>query len=162
ITQNPVSQTRECSSQNATFTVTAAGSAPLSYQWRHGGSPITDATNSSLTILNATFADAGNYDVLVSSPYGSATSSVAVLTIQDTTPPSITAPADITVNNDYGVCGATVTYTAPVGTDICGGASTVQIAGLESGSVFPVGKTTNTFRVTDGVGLTAVCSFVVT
>ncbi|MBL0129941.1 MAG: HYR domain-containing protein [Chitinophagaceae bacterium] len=37
-----------------------------------------------------------------------------------------------------------------------------QIAGLPSGSVFPVGVTTNTFRVTDAVGLTAQCSFTVT
>src|ERR1051325_4333245 len=66
------------------------------------------------------------------------------------------------IYNDASVCGATVTYTAPVGADICGGATTTQIAGLASGSFFPVGKTTNTFRVTDGVGLTAECSFVVT
>ncbi len=38
----------------------------------------------------------------------------------------------------------------------------VQTAGLVSGSVFPVGTTTNTFLVTDGAGLTATCSFDVT
>ena len=40
--------------------------------------------------------------------------------------------------------------------------SIVQIAGLPSGSVFPVGVTTNTFRVTDVGGNTASCSFTVT
>jgi hypothetical protein len=40
--------------------------------------------------------------------------------------------------------------------------SLTQIAGLPSGSVFPVGVTTNTFRVTDAVGNTATCSFTVT
>ncbi|HNB33923.1 MAG TPA: HYR domain-containing protein, partial [Bacteroidia bacterium] len=43
------------------------------------------------------------------------------------------------------------------------GAMTVtQTAGLPSGSVFPVGTTTNTFQTTDGVGLTSTCSFTVT
>ena len=38
----------------------------------------------------------------------------------------------------------------------------VQTAGLASGSVFPVGTTTNTYVVTDGSGNTATCSFDVT
>jgi hypothetical protein len=40
--------------------------------------------------------------------------------------------------------------------------SITQIAGIASGGVFPVGVTTNTFRVTDGAGLTATCSMTVT
>ncbi|HMK26550.1 MAG TPA: HYR domain-containing protein, partial [Chitinophagaceae bacterium] len=40
--------------------------------------------------------------------------------------------------------------------------SITQIAGLPSGSAFPVGVTTNTFRVTDVAGNTATCSFTVT
>ncbi|MCX6301405.1 MAG: HYR domain-containing protein, partial [Bacteroidia bacterium] len=80
----------------------------------------------------------------------------------DNTPPVITCPADIVVNNTSGTCSAVVTYTAPVGTDNCPGATTVQIAGLASGSTFPVGTTVNTFRVTDGYGNTAQCSFNVT
>jgi hypothetical protein len=38
----------------------------------------------------------------------------------------------------------------------------VQIAGLASGSLFPVGVTTNTFRATDAAGNTSTCSFTVT
>ena len=38
-------------------------------------------------------------------------------------------------------------------------ATTTQIAGLASGSTFPVGTTTNTFEATDGNGNTATCSF---
>lgn len=37
--------------------------------------------------------------------------------------------------------------------------TTTQIAGLPSGSEFPVGTTTNTFKVEDGNGNTAICSF---
>jgi protocatechuate 3,4-dioxygenase beta subunit len=40
--------------------------------------------------------------------------------------------------------------------------SLVQVEGLPSGSVFPVGTTTNTFVVTDAAGNTATCSFDVT
>ncbi|MFN8394957.1 MAG: HYR domain-containing protein [Bacteroidia bacterium] len=39
---------------------------------------------------------------------------------------------------------------------------TIQTAGLASGAAFPVGTTTNTFRVTDAAGNTATCSFTVT
>ena len=73
-------------------------------------------------------------------------------------------PADITVNNDPGQCGAVVNYVAPVGTDNCPGATTTQIAGLPSGSLFPVGTTVNTFQVTDTATPPNVttCSFNVT
>ena len=84
------------------------------------------------------------------------------ITVNDTEDPAITCPADITTSNDTGDCSAVVTYTTPVGTDNCTGATTTQTAGLPSGSAFPVGTTTNTFVVTDGAGLTATCSFDVT
>ncbi len=38
----------------------------------------------------------------------------------------------------------------------------IQTSGLPSGSLFPVGTTTNTFEVTDAAGLKATCSFTVT
>ena len=82
--------------------------------------------------------------------------------VNDTEDPTISCPADIVVSNDPGVCGAIVTYTAPVGMDNCPGATTVQTSGLASGSEFPVGTTTNTFVVTDASGNTATCSFNVT
>ena len=53
-------------------------------------------------------------------------------------------------------------YTAPVGVDACGGSSTVQIAGLPSGSGFPVGATTNSFFTRDVANNDSTCSFVVT
>ncbi|WP_411032430.1 HYR domain-containing protein, partial [Spongiimicrobium sp. 3-5] len=84
------------------------------------------------------------------------------ITVDDTTDPVINCPADITQNVDAGLSTAVVTYTAPVGTDNCGIANTVQIAGLVSGSAFPVGTTTNTFEVTDDAGNTMTCSFDVT
>ncbi|HEY3104423.1 MAG TPA: HYR domain-containing protein [Pyrinomonadaceae bacterium] len=84
------------------------------------------------------------------------------VTVNDTEAPTISCPANITKNNDPGVCGAVVTYTAPVGSDNCPGATTAQTAGLPSGSTFPVGTTTNTFEVTDSSGNKTSCSFTVT
>ncbi len=50
----------------------------------------------------------------------------------------------------------TITYTG------AGSATTTQLAGLASGASFPVGATTNTFSVSDGLGNSASCSFSVT
>ncbi|WP_371815810.1 HYR domain-containing protein, partial [Flagellimonas sp. 389] len=84
------------------------------------------------------------------------------VTVVDSEAPVINCPSDIVQDTDAGVCEAVVTYTVPVGTDNNPGAVTVQIAGLPSGSTFPIGTTTNTFEVTDSSGLTATCSFDVT
>jgi uncharacterized repeat protein (TIGR01451 family) len=84
------------------------------------------------------------------------------VTVNDTEAPTISCPASITKGNDPGVCGAVVTYTTPVGSDNCPGATTAQTAGLPSGSTFPVGTTTNTFEVTDASGNKTSCSFTVT
>ena len=57
-------------------------------------------------------------------------------------------------------CGATVAYASPVGSDNCSYIIT-QTEGLPSGSLFPVGVTTNSFEIEDGSGATANCSFTV-
>jgi hypothetical protein len=76
---------------SVTFNVVAAGSAPLTYQWFKGSSPIPDATNASYTIPNVRASDAGNYYAVVSNPLPSSTTSrTAVLTVRaDTTPPIV-------------------------------------------------------------------------
>ena len=83
------------------------------------------------------------------------------VTVNDTELPTITCNAPVVVNNDLGVCGAVVTYSNS-STDNCPGQIITQTAGLASGSVFPIGTTTNTFVVTDASGNTATCSFTVT
>jgi len=80
ITSNPESQTVIAGSMLA-LNVAAAGSAPLSYQWRVAASALAGATNSSLVISPVQPGDAGTYDVIVSNPGGSATSATAVVTV---------------------------------------------------------------------------------
>jgi hypothetical protein len=93
---------------------------------------------------------------------GNHSSCVQTVTVVDNEPPVISCAADIVADFDPAVNGAVVTYTAPVGTDNCAGATTAQTAGLASGATFPLGTTTNTFTVTDAAGHTASCSFKVT
>ena len=90
----------------------------------------------------------------------SATCSFTV-TVNDTEAPVINCSADIVAANDPGACGAAVVYNV-TSSDNCSGQTVEQTAGLESGSVFPVGTTTNTFVVTDDAGNTATCSFTIT
>jgi hypothetical protein len=66
----------------ATFTVVAAGTAPLSYQWWRNGSTIPGATSASYTLNPTAVADNGStFLVVVSNSAGDATSSVATLTV---------------------------------------------------------------------------------
>jgi hypothetical protein len=68
--------------QTATLLVVANGALPLSYQWRFAGTNLTGATQSSLVLPNVQLAQAGDYSVVVANSLGSATSAVAVLTVQ--------------------------------------------------------------------------------
>ncbi len=95
--------------------------------------------------------------------YSRALTPAEVLSLFNTCPVNVNnCPANITVNNAPGTCGAVVTYTTPVGVDNCPGVVTMQTAGLPSGSTFPVGTTTNNFRATDASGNIANCTFNVT
>jgi pectate lyase len=65
----------------ATFTVIAAGDAPLSYQWHFNSAPISNATNATYAISSALTNNAGNYFVTVTNNFGAVTSSIVTLTV---------------------------------------------------------------------------------
>ena len=67
--------------QAATFSLTASGTAPLSYQWRFNSAAIANATSSSYTIAAALTNNAGSYTAIVTNNVGSVTSLVANLTV---------------------------------------------------------------------------------
>ena len=93
---------------------------------------------------------------------GNSSTCTQVITVVDTTAPAIVCPVNITVNNDPGMCEAVVNFSLPTGTDGCGTVTISQTAGFSSGSLFPVGTTTNAFIVTDECGLVTGCTFDVT
>lgn len=68
----------------------ASGAPTLAYQWRRDGADIPGATFASYTNASAVAGDSGNYDVVVANSFGSATSLVAQVTIQNITAPVIT------------------------------------------------------------------------
>ncbi len=73
--------------QDVTLSVVAAGTAPLSYQWRTNAVNLSDGGNvwgvhtPTLTLTNVQLSNAGNYTVVVTNQYGSATSDTALLTV---------------------------------------------------------------------------------
>jgi len=67
--------------QSIGFTVTAEGTAPLSYQWFFKGSAILGATNSGLAIINSDYSNVGSYAVIITNVAGSKTSSIVTLTL---------------------------------------------------------------------------------
>jgi uncharacterized delta-60 repeat protein len=66
----------------------AVGSVPLQYQWRKGGVLVREGGNIAgamtplLLLANAQDSDAGAYDLVVTNPYGSVTSSVANVVVR--------------------------------------------------------------------------------
>jgi len=82
------------------------------------------------------------------------------VTVNDTEDPNITCPANITVSNDAGMCGAVVTYTTPTPMDNCTGVSVSCVPA--SGTFFAVGTTTVNCTATDMAGNTTTCMFDVT
>jgi GH25 family lysozyme M1 (1,4-beta-N-acetylmuramidase) len=67
--------------QDATFTVTAAGPPPMSYQWLFDGNPLAGTTNSSCILTAVRGVNAGSYSVVVSNGYGSVVSTNAALSV---------------------------------------------------------------------------------
>jgi hypothetical protein len=71
----------------ATYSVTASGAGPFSYQWQLNGANLPNATNISgstnatLVFSPATIYDSGSYTVVITDPYGSVTSSIVKLTV---------------------------------------------------------------------------------
>jgi len=84
ITTQPANET-VTSGQTATFSVTASGTAPLTYQWAKNGAAISGATAASYTTPATTSADNGSqFVVTVSNSAGSVKSTAATLTVTST------------------------------------------------------------------------------
>jgi hypothetical protein len=81
ISGQPQSQTMN-KGEDVTFTVAATGATPLSYQWLvDEENPLAGATGFSLLLTNVQATNNGLYSVVVSNPYGTATSAVATLNV---------------------------------------------------------------------------------
>ena len=86
--------------------------------------------------------------------------SLSEMTTVNNAPPTVTCPANITVNNTAGQCSAVVSF-SPTASDEPGCFVSIPCV-PPSGSTFPVGTTSVTCTATDAAGQTANCSFSVT
>ncbi len=115
IANQPISQTVNAGS-SATFTVTAAGSGPYTYQWLLNGTAIPGATASSYTTPPVDSTYNGNlYSVTISNGNGSSiTSSSATLIVNTQTTPSAPTIASQPSSQTVTV-GNTATFTVTAG-----------------------------------------------
>ena len=81
MTVHPVDQTNIVPGSEVSFSVTATGTTPLSYQWQKGGEDLTGATTATLTITGVMESDEGGYRCVVTNIAGMNTSDTAVLTL---------------------------------------------------------------------------------
>jgi hypothetical protein len=96
---------------SVTFTAAAAGTAPITYQWRKDGAPIAGATATTLTFVTKV-TDSGAYTVAATNSAGTTVSNAATLTISAiVVPPTITSQP----TSQTGGYGKMVTLTAGVG-----------------------------------------------
>jgi parallel beta-helix repeat protein len=155
-----------CEGQPFTFTVTAGGLGPFTYQWRKDGVDIGGETGTSYSIGALALSDAGAYDVVVTGACGPETSAVANLTVI----PLPVAPSSASASPSsvcYGV-GGNVTLNAVGGSgatlqwfdDVCGG----NLIGTGNGLVVaaPLVDTTYFARWTDTCGDSSCASTTVT
>ncbi|WP_276504990.1 Ig-like domain repeat protein, partial [Terrimonas pollutisoli] len=144
---------------NTSFSVTANGTEPITYQWRKDGADIAGANSSTLTINNVAAADGGNYDVVVSNSCGTATSNAATLTVNSPLAVTLTSQTNALC---FGAATGAVNITA------AGGVSPYTYAwtgtGVNATAEDQTGLAAGTYTVTvtDNNNCTATTSVTIT
>jgi glucose/arabinose dehydrogenase len=104
---NPVIETQPQSQliskgYQVTFSATASGPTPYTYQWKRNGIDIVGATSSTYKLTTALGDNGAIFTVLVSNPYGNVLSDQAVLSVTSNKPPTAQILTLITGTNYYG------------------------------------------------------------
>jgi DNA-binding beta-propeller fold protein YncE len=141
--------------QGATFSVTANGTAPFTYQWRRNGIAISGATNSSLVIAGVQAVNAGVYSVAVTNVVGTAVSTGGTLTVN--VAPTVASQPRSQVAVVGGTASFSVTATGGSGYIYQWRKNGVAIAGANSatytlGNVIAADAGNYDVVITNGVG----------
>ena len=155
---------------NCPANITASVTAGCSYTVADFTTAISASDNCDASLTITQFPLAGTVLTTVGSLHtiqltatddgGNSTTCSFVITIVDDLAPVISGcPGDIIVDADPSLCGKTVSWTTPSVTDHCIPALTSTHA---SGSFFPVGETTVTYKAEDPSGNITLCNFKVT
>jgi hypothetical protein len=148
ITGQPANRT-VIAGQTASFSVTASGTSPLSYQWMKNGSSISGATSSAYTTPATTTSDSGEqFTVVVSNSAATAMSSAATLTVSAPTlllsvNPSSLSFASVNVGSS-AILPATLTNTGTGSVTLSGlsvSGAGFAASGVSSGQVLAPGQT---------------------
>jgi len=178
ITSNPQSRTTT-NGASVSFSVSAAGSPLLRYQWQRNGGDITGAASSSHTINGVTPGAAGSYRVRVNNNVGSVFSSGAALVVL--VPPEISDIANQQIEEDastrfipFVICDLDSSASGLTLTAVSSDVSLVPLSGVSFGGsgsnrtvrITPAadrfGSANITITVRDPSGLVATDSFVLT
>ncbi|MFN5560125.1 MAG: immunoglobulin domain-containing protein [Opitutaceae bacterium] len=134
-----------------TLSVDAAGTAPLSYQWRKGGNPIVGATNPSFTLPSVQVADAAAYAVAVTNAAGTVVSDAATISV---IPAVASAISNVSVRTSLAA-----SQTLIVGFTMAGGAKPILVRAVGPGlAAFGVPATMDDPRLALFDGATSVAS----
>lgn len=153
ITAQPVSATVN-DGGSATFSVSATGSQPISYQWQRNGTVIAGATTPVHAIAAATLEDdASKYSVNISNPAGVLTSAAATLGVAPVPPYFVITPQSVIVKD-----GAAATFSAKAQ-----GSGGIEWQWYRNGvaipgAYYPDYKLTTAQMADDGVSFTVVAS----
>ena len=127
ITAQPVART-VTAGESVRFEVTAAGSSPLTYQWRFNGADLPGATASAYTIASVSAAHAGNYSVVVTNSAGTVTSNGALLTVSSAADPA--RLINLSIRTQAGAGAQTLIVGFAVGGTATSGTKPVLLRGV--------------------------------
>lgn len=141
-----------CPGDSAVFTVAAAGSPPLGYQWWFEGEALAGARGASLQLESVAANMAGRYVVVVTNAMGAITSGVANLSL-DARPPLVTLNGNANVTWE---CPEKFFDPGAVAQAACNGSLPVAIHGAVD--VHRAGTYTLTYSATDSEGHTGTAT----
>jgi hypothetical protein len=112
ITADPTASLTRCEGDDASFTVAASGTAPITYDWRKDGESLGAPSTPSLFLGAVTPDEVGSYSCVVSNQCGSDESAAGVLNVQPL--PKFTSQPETTCGEVGETVVLTVSVEAPV------------------------------------------------